>query len=130
MPQENDWLTIVWAIVCIVVVLGMAYWVTRFLAGKGRLKGGFGRSGLGRSGNGWIRVVEQHALGRDQRLVVVQVKEKYYLLGITANSISMLSEVPGDPAKGLDEELLEQAVKERPTFREAFFDALRQRKRR
>ena len=125
MPRESDWFLIVWMIVCVVVVLGMSYWVTRFVAGRGLLKGGFVRGGSGQ-----IKVVEQYVLGRDQRLVVVQVGEKHYLLGITANNISMLSEVNWDPAKGLDEELLAQAGKERPTFREAFFDALRQRTRR
>lgn len=125
MPRESDWFLIVWAIVCVVVVLGMSYWVTRFVAGRGLLKGGFGRGGSGR-----IKVVEQYVLGRDQRLVVVQVEEKHYLLGITANNISMLSEVKWDPAEGLNEELLAQAAKERPAFREAFFDALRQRTRR
>ena len=125
MPRDNDWFLIVWAIVCIVVVLGMSYWVTRFVAGRGLLKGG-----IGRSGSGQIKVVEQYMLGRDQRLVVVQVGEKHYLLGITANNISMLSEIEWDPTKGLDDELLAQAAKERPAFREAFFDALRQRTRR
>lgn len=121
----NDWFLIVWAVVCIVVVLGMAYWVTRYLAGSGLLK-----TGLGRSGAGKIRVVEQQMLGRDQRLVVVQVGETYYLLGMTANNISLISEIDWEPTDEAGKESILEESTEKPAFREAFFDALRQKTRR
>ena len=124
MPAEYDGFLILWAIVCIVVVLGMSYWVTRFVAGRGILG-----NGTGRMGNGQLKIVEQLMLGRDQRIVVVEVGEKHYLLGITANNISLLSEITWSPETGLDESIA-QAAKERPTFREAFFDVLKQKKQR
>ena len=121
----NDWFLVVWAIVCIVVVLGMAYWVTKYLAGNGLLK-----TGLGRNGTGKIRVVEQQMLGRDQRLVVVQAGETYYLLGMTANNISLISEIDWEPTDEAGERTILEESKEKPAFREAFFDALRQKTRR
>ena len=125
MFEGNDWFLIVWAIVCVVVVVGMSYWVTKYLAGSGLL-----RTGLGRNGTGQIKVVEQQMLGRDQRLVVVQAGEKHYLLGVTANNISMLSEITWDPANGAGEGANMQEATERPAFREAFFEVLRQKTRR
>lgn len=125
MFEGNDWFLILWAVVCVVVVLGMSYWVTRYLAGSGLLK-----AKLGRSGTGKIKVVEQQMIGRDQRLVVVRVGETHYLLGVTANNISMLSEIPWDAVDGAGEEAILQETEGKPAFREAFFDALRQKTRR
>ena len=123
MAGGNDWFLIVWAVVCVIVVLAMTYWVTRFVAGKGLLRGSFGQGG-----NGQIKIVEQRVLGRDQKLLIVQVNEKYYLLGMTANNISLLSEVDWAPQTGQGDIAADQI--EKPAFHEAFFDVLKQKTRR
>jgi flagellar biogenesis protein FliO len=58
------------------------------------------------------------------------VGETHYLLGVTANNISMLSEIPWDAVDGAGEEAILQETEGKPAFREAFFDALRQKTRR
>lgn len=120
-----DWFLILWAVVCVVVVLGMSYWVTRFLGGRGLLRGDLAGGKRGR-----IRILEQQSLGREEKLVVAQVEEHCYLLGVTANQITLLSELPWDPEQGTQEGDLEPKENKKPAFREAFFDALRQKTRR
>lgn len=117
----QDWFLLIWAVICVVLVLGLAYWFTRNVAGRSLA----GRFSMAR-GSGRIQIVEQQVLGRDQRLAVVRVSGKYYLLGITAEHISLISEITwGTEPLGT----AEQAT-EKPTFHEAFFDALKQKARR
>lgn len=68
------------------VILGAAYYVTRFIA----------KRGLGVSGNKNIKVVESINLGIDKSLLLVKVGEQYMLLGSTQKSISLLAEIDKD----------------------------------
>ncbi|MGE5676480.1 MAG: flagellar biosynthetic protein FliO [Pseudomonadota bacterium] len=65
------------------VILGAAYYVTRFIA----------KRGFGVSGNKNIKVVESINLGIDKSLLLVKVGEQYMLLGSTQKNISLLAEI-------------------------------------
>lgn len=65
------------------VILGAAYYVTRFLAGRG----------LKQASNKNLKVIESISLGLDKSLLLVKVGEQYLLLGSTQRNITMLSEI-------------------------------------
>lgn len=63
------------------VVLAAAYYVTRYLSGKGLKKGK----------NKNLKVVETLPLGFDKSLLLVKAGEQYLLLGSTQKNISFIS---------------------------------------
>lgn len=88
------------------VILGAAYYVTRFIA----------KRGFGASGNRNIKVVESINLGIDKSLLLVKVGEQYMLLGSTQKNITLLAEIDKDKLaienavevySGLDDESVE-----------------------
>ncbi len=124
MPSGHDWFLLVWAIVCIVVVVGMSYWVTRFVAGKGLLRG------AGSRGGGQIKVLSQELIGKDQRLVLARAGDRYFLLGVTPNAITMLSEFSEEEMARVTADAQEHATQEPTGFFEAFSQVLKERKQR
>jgi flagellar protein FliO/FliZ len=84
---------LIWAITCIVVILGLAYWVTRYIAQRGR---GGGLERVRKEGD--LSVLSRMTLGKDQQLAVVKVADHYYLLGVTSSQITMLAELPPEEA--------------------------------
>lgn len=65
------------------IILGAAYFVTRFIAGKG----------FSATNNKNLKVVESISLGIDKTLLLVKVGEQYLLLGSTQKNISFLSTI-------------------------------------
>lgn len=85
---ENTWGVLLWTLICVVAILGLAYWFTRFVVGKQyRFKGGR------RQGKDQIEILSQQPLGKDQRIAVARVGTRYFLVGIAPNSVSLLSEL-------------------------------------
>ncbi|MBU9739375.1 flagellar biosynthetic protein FliO [Diplocloster agilis] len=70
-------------LVVLVGVLYLAYITTKFVAK------GAGPKGM--SGN--IQILEKTPLGRDSCLLIVQVQERYLLLGVTPSGIEKLQEL-------------------------------------
>lgn len=124
MPWGNDWLLLIWALICIVAVLGLSYWVTRLIARKGTFYGS-----VKRRNRGQMEVFAQELIGKDQRLMIARVGEKYFFLGVTPNAISMLAEISEDEANFV-EETVEQGAENRPTFFDAFSGVLKEKMRR
>lgn len=77
------------------VILGAAYYVTKFLA----------RKGLNMANNKNLKVIETVHLGVDKSLILVKVGEQYLLLGSTQKTITLLTEVN-------KEELATSSIKE------------------
>ena len=123
MLESNDLFLVIWALGCIVVVLVLAFWITRFMAGSGRLRGTFRRRNSGQ-----IEVLTQELLGKDQRLVVARVGERYFLMGVTAQSISLLSELSADEVVSPAEPV--EPTQQNPSFFEAFSSTLKEKMRR
>ena len=88
MPDIGAWGAVLWMLVCVVAVIGLAYWFTRFVVGRGLIPGA-GRQQGGKQ----MEVLSQQTLGKDQRIAVVRVGTRYFLVGIAANSVSMLAEL-------------------------------------
>lgn len=65
------------------VILGAAYYVSKFLA----------RKGLNPANNKNLKIVETIPLGIDKSLLLVKVGEQYLLLGNTQKGITMLTAV-------------------------------------
>lgn len=83
----DTWLSLLWIFFCIVLIIGLAYWFTRFIGERGRL------AGLGAArGTARIQVLSRTSLGKDQTLTLVQVEQRFLLLGSTPGGISLLAE--------------------------------------
>jgi len=63
------------------VILGAAYYVTKYLA----------RKGLNPANNKNLKIIETVPLGIDKSLLLVKVGEQYLLLGSTQKNISLLT---------------------------------------
>ena len=81
-------LPLVWLFVCVILILGLAYFFTKHVVGRTS----FGSLGL--THRGMMQVIAQLPLGRDRQVILIQMGERYFLLGSTANEINLLSEIP------------------------------------
>ena len=124
MPYDNVWLTLMGALIAIVVVIGLAYWFTRYIAGGAMLRT------FGMPKNGQMKVLEQIQLGKDQRLAVVQAAGRFLLLGVTPQNLTVLAEFTPEEAASWLEEQAAAAEKRPPDFKQALLDALQNRKQR
>ena len=120
MPPEIK--SLLWVLVATVLILALAYWFTRYVVG--RLAGG---KFLGRQGR--ITVLEQVSVGKDQRLLLVQMGDKVYLLGVTPGGITRLETLSAEGAAGWTAgENPPDAPASSMGFREALRKVMNQRK--
>ena len=77
-----------------------------------------------------MELLDQLALGREQRVVLARVGERYFLLGVTNNEISPLAEFTAEEAEAWRREQTEDPSPTPPSFREALRTTLRNRGRR
>ena len=119
----NEWLSLLWVIVCVILIIGLAYWSTKFLAGRGRL-GAFGAA----KGTEQFKVLAKLTLGKEQMLALVQAGERFFLLGVTPSAISTLAEFSQEEAGSWLDKQEGQPVP--PSFREALQKVLQQRRQR
>ena len=125
MLAGNPFFSLLWMVVSVIVIIALAYWFTKYVAGRGGL-GAFGPLKAGRG----LEVLAQLPLGRDQKLVVAQAGERYFLLGVTASELSMLAELTAEEAAFWLEPAGTEEKRETPSFREALNTVLRQKGRR
>ena len=125
MLDGNPVVSLLWMIVSIAVIIGLAYWFTRYVAGRGAW-GAFAPMKVGAG----LELLAQLPLGREQKLIVAQVGERFFLLGVTASEISMLAEFTAEEAAFWREWVETEEKRETPSFREALNTVLRQRGRR
>mgnify|MGYP002588675078 FL=1 len=108
-------------ICAILGVLVLAYLFTRYVAGRGQ---GGGPSRLGKR---MLTILDQVAVGKDQRLLLVRAGETYYFLGVTQGSITCLEKLTAEEAEawmgGAD-----GAAAPKMGFQEALHSVLEQRK--
>ena len=109
-----------WMLVCVVLIIGLAYWFTKYVAGRGAL-GAF-------SGGRRMEVLDRLPLGRDQNLILARVGERYLLLGAGTAGVTLLAELTGEEAAAWKPP--ETAEGERPGFKEAFLTMMKQKERR
>lgn len=70
----------------IVMIIAAAYYVTKFVATKSAIP----------RGNMDIRIRSSVSLGRDRRLVIAEVGEKVYILGVTPQHIELVDQMQKD----------------------------------
>ena len=121
MPSWDVVTSLLWLIICIVMVIGLAYWFTKYVAGRGL-------SVPGQKGSG-MEILARLNLGRDQSLVLVRVGGRCFLLGVTAGQMTALAEYTEEEA-ALWLERPEVPDGQAPSFREALHTVLQQKRRR
>ncbi len=109
-----------WMLVCVVLIIGLAYWFTRYVAGRGTLSAF--------SGPRRMEVLDRLPLGRDQSVVLARVGERYLLLGAGTAGVTLLAELTGEEAAAWKPP--ETAEGEKPGFKEAFLTMMKQKERR
>ena len=117
MPAE-----LIWMLVAIVLILGLAYVVTRFVGGN--IPAGTSRKARGKM----ICSVEQVYMGRDRQIVLVQAGDRYLLLGNTPNQITTLAEFTAEEVEAWREKEKEtEGEAQRMSFSQALQKVLKQR---
>lgn len=117
---DTTLVSFLWMLVCVVLIIGLAYWFTRYVAGGGAL-GAF-------SGGRKMEVLDRMPLGRDQSMVLARVGERYLLLGSGTAGVTLLAELTAEEAASW--KAPETAPEERPGFKDAFLTILKQKGRR
>lgn len=127
MPSNAEaLLSLFWTFACVVLIIGLAYWFTRHVAGRGWLTG-MGMPG----GKDGFQVLAQLTLGKEQKLLLVQAGERYFLLGATASTITLVAEFTQEEARSWRSKPDEGVpAAQPPSFREALQIVLKQKKRR
>ncbi|MCI9119951.1 MAG: flagellar biosynthetic protein FliO [Oscillibacter sp.] len=110
-----------WLVVCVALILVLAFWFTRFAGSRG----GFGGLQPPRQ----MELLDQLPLGRDQRLVLTRVGERFFLLGTGPGGINLLAEFTAEEAAAWKSEAGKPPGKY-PSFQESLITILRQKGRR
>ena len=111
--------SLIWMLVCVLVIIVLAYLFTRYVAGRG---GTLGVPG----GSERFRVLARLPLGREQSAVLVKAGEKYLLLGVAASEITLLKELTQEEAEAVYALPPDQPAP--PSFGEALRSVLKQKK--
>jgi len=77
-----------------------------------------------------LEVLAQLSLGKEQRLAVVRAGTRYFILGVTTGSISVLSEMTAEEAACWENPPAPPEGGQPPGFREALGELLKQKGRR
>ena len=111
--------SLIWMLVCVLVIIVLAYLFTRYVAGRG---GAIGVPG----GTERFKVLARLSLGREQSAVLVKAGEKYLLLGVTASEVTVLKELTPEEAEAVYALPPDQPAP--PSFGEALRTVLKQKK--
>lgn len=122
---DGEVLQLIWALVVVAAVLVLAWLFTRFVAG--RMSGG---APLGLSKDKPVKLLAQLPVGREQRVLLVQVGEQCYLLGAAQGGVTLLDKLSLEEAENL-RRLAAPAAEpgEKMGFQEALKKVLEQRNR-
>ena len=112
-------LSLVWLLVCVLVIIVLAYLFTKYVVGRGSL------SGMG-GGSDRFKVLSRLSLGREHSLALVQAGERYFLVGIAPSGVSPVAELTREEAEGLYAPPPGQQPP--PSFGEALRNVLQQKK--
>ena len=85
----SDVLPLIFSLLAIVLVLYLCYVFSKYIAKKVNHVSSLNN----------IQILERVALAQDKGLAVIQVCEKYYLIGFANNNIEILKELDGEDIK-------------------------------
>ncbi len=114
-------LSLMWMLLCVVVIIVLAYLFTRYVAGR-RGFGGIGAPG----GTGRFKALARLPLGREQSAVLIQAGKRYLLLGVAPSGVTLLAELTEEEAQELYAQPTGQP--QPPSFGEALRTVLKQKK--
>ncbi len=83
----DTWLRMSLALAFVIGLVFLSAWLLKKIS--------VGKMITGHSAKGNMKILDKTCLGDKQYLMVVFVEEKYLLLGVTPQSISLVSELPG-----------------------------------
>ena len=116
---------VLWLLIAVVLVMGLAYLFTRYVAGNKTLLSVRGKNGK------LIHVLEQTYMGRDRQIVLVQIGDRYFLLGNTEDRISTIAEFSEEEVERWREKERQMGEESRsPSFAQSLQDIVKQRSRR
>ena len=124
MLTENPLLSLLGMLGSVVLILALAYGFTRYVVGSGRL-GDF-RTG---QRNECLRVLAQTPVGKDQRLAVIQAGERYLVVGMTPQNITLLTELTDEEAVIWRKDPVESSAVTLSGFQQTLVDTWQKRKR-
>ena len=119
---DSDISALLWLLFSIIAVLILACWATR------RIVGGIPASHIKRTGR-QIEILAQTAIGKSEALILVQAGVLCFLLGVTANAITVLAEFTEEETAILREKPKDQENGGRPGFIEVLQKSLKQQRR-
>ena len=105
MLGDNPWTSLLWMLVCVTLITGLAYWFTKNV---------LGRQNFGRNEN--FSVLSSFPVGKNQRIALIRAGERYFLLEIAEQNITKLAELSKEEAACWEQKQQE----DRPTFGQAF----------
>lgn len=114
-------LSLMWMLLCVVVIIVLAYLFTKYVAGRKGLVGFGGPGGTGR-----FKALARLSLGREQSAVLIQAGERYLLLGVAPSGVTLLAELTQEEARTLYVGPSDQPPP--PSFGEALRTVLKQKK--
>ena len=112
-------LSLVWMLVCVLVIIVLAFLFTKYVAGRGGMMRAV-------SGSEQFKALARLSLGREQNVVLVKAGEKYLLLGVTSSQITVLKELTQEEAEAVYAPPPDQPTP--PSFGEALRTVLKQKK--
>lgn len=115
---DSPWASLIALVAATAAVIALAYWFTRHIVG-GLHWNGFEMQQKG----GQLGVLAQTSLGKDQRVAVLQAGERFFLVGITPQSVSLLAELTKEEAGAWLKEPPTGAAREIP-FQQALLEKL------
>ena len=119
---DSDISALLWLLFSIIAVLILACWATR------RIVGGIPASHIKRTGR-QIEILAQTAIGKSEALILVQAGVRCFLLGVTANAITVLAEFTEEETAILREKPKDQENGGKPGFIEVLQKSLKQQRR-
>ncbi|WP_320880466.1 flagellar biosynthetic protein FliO [Pygmaiobacter massiliensis] len=111
-------------VAAVVAVLFLSYWFTKYVVGGGALQKAL-PSGAGKR----MQVLDQFVLGKDQKLLVVRVAQRYFLLGVSAAQMTNLAELTAEEAAAWQPDPAQEGEPTPPSFYESLRTVLNQRKK-
>ena len=121
---DGEVLQLVWALLVVVAVVALAWLFTRFVAGRAA-----GGMTLGVSKERPMKLLAQLSVGREQRVLLIQVGEQYYLLGAAQGGVTLLDKLSEEEAAELRRQAPPADPGERMGFQKALKKVLEQRNR-
>lgn len=118
---DRNVFSLVGMLITVILILLLAYWVTRFIGQRGLP--GWAR---GTQNSGELQVLWQVSLGKGERLALVRLHERCLLLGVSGGGITVLTELTQEEAAVWLKKQGE--VPKAPSFLEILRDNLPKRK--